>query len=172
MRTHTIMCLFMLCASSARAEILFQGYMISSGKALFVLSVDKEKVSGWLSTGQNFDGYSLRDFDPKTETLTVEKEGRRQALRLVDGKLQTVTTSTSHAAIQPIVISIGENEKISVGDDVAMLSALKARFEAVAAMTPQPTVTIRSPADATFTRIRTIMDLCKAAGINRFSIGN
>jgi len=161
---------FILCAAPTYAEIVFQGYMITKGKPLFVLSVDKEKTSGWLAIGQNFAGVSILAFDTKSELLTVEKDGTRQVLRVVDGKVQTASEATGPSATKPIVISIGDLERISVGDDAAMVDALKAKLALVAATEPQPTITISPSNDTKFDRLTTILDLIRAAGIKRFDI--
>jgi hypothetical protein len=163
---------FGLCAVYARAEIIFQGYMVTSEKPLFILSVDKEKTSGWLALGQNFAGFSLFAFDAKSEVLTVEKGGQRHFLHLVDGKVQNGGEATKPPVPQPIVISIGGLDRITVGDDAAMVDALKTKFAVVAAMVPQPAIVIRPPGDTKFDRLTTIMDLLKDAGITRFSISS
>src|SRR5262249_40068767 len=119
---------FAICAGSAFAEIVFQGYMTTAERSMFVLSIDKEKTSGWLAVGQKFDGISIIAFDSKTELLTVEKDGKRQEIHLVDGKTQTTSTASNQTVTKPIVILIGKSDRISVGDDVAMLDALKKKF--------------------------------------------
>ena len=155
---------------SARAEIVFQGYMTTSEGSRFVLSVEKDRTSGWLSVGQKFDEYTIIAFESKAELLTVEKDGKRSVIHLVGGRTQATSEAQVGAPTKPIVILIGTNESISVGDDVAMLDALKKKFELVAAMNPRPTVTLRPPGDAPFDRLRLIFDLCREAGITRFDI--
>jgi biopolymer transport protein ExbD len=161
---------FSLSAAPSFAEVIFQGYMTTSDRSLFVLSVDKEKTSGWLAVGQQFDGLSIVAFDAKSELLTVEKDGKRQNIHLVDGRTQTTASAPTQTTTKPIVILIGKSDRISVGDDVAMLDALKKKFEQVAAMDPQPVITFQPPDDATFDRLRLVMDLCRKAGISRFNI--
>ncbi len=162
--------LVVICAESLSAQVVFQGYMTTSEGSLFVLSVDKDRTSGWLTVGQKFEGVSIISFDRKSELLTVESAGKQQAIPLVDGKTRAAKDGPNQVTTKPIVILIGKNESISVGDDVAMLEALKKKFELVAAMDPRPTITFRPPADATFGRLRLVMDLCTKAGITRFDI--
>ena len=150
--------------------IIFQGYIVTPERQLFVLSLDKEKTSGWLAIGQNFAGFSLLAFNSKSELLTVEKAGQRQVLHLVDGKIQNRNEAKNPSETKPIVISIGELERITVGDDAAMVDALKAEFALVAAMEPQPAITIRPPNDTKFDRLTLVLGLMKDTGITRFSI--
>lgn len=170
MKTSFVFALFALGFASAHAEVAFQGYMTSSGKSLFVLSVEKDRTSGWLEIGQRFEGVSLIAFDSKTELLTIEQDGRRQAIHLVGGKTQVASGTQGSAATKPIVISIGKDESISVGDDAAMLEALKKKFATIAAMKPQPTVGIETPGDVPFERFRLVIDLLKQAGVTRFDL--
>ena len=60
----------MICAVSASAEIVFQGYMTTTERTLFVLSVDKERTSGWLAVGQTFGG-PLREDRPVLALATA-----------------------------------------------------------------------------------------------------
>src|SRR3954468_9990871 len=123
---------FLLCVVSvvsARAEIVFQGYLTTSEGSRFVLSVEKDRTSGWLALGQKFDGCTIIAFEAKAELLTVEKDGKRSVIHLVDGRIQSTSEARVGAPTKPIVILIGTSESISVGDDVAMLDALKKKFE-------------------------------------------
>ena len=54
---------------------------------MFVLSSAKEKTSGWITIGQGFDGFTIVAFDPESELLAVEKDGKRQELRLRQAKV-------------------------------------------------------------------------------------
>ena len=170
MKILTVIAAITLCALHARAEIIFQGYMATREKPLFVLSLDKEKTSGWLAIGQDFAGFSLVEFNSKGELLTVEKDGQRQILHLADGRVLNASESKSAAETKPIVIAIGGLERITVGDDAAMVDALKAKFALVAAMVPQPVISIMPPSDTRFDRLILVLDLMKGAGITRFSI--
>ena len=154
----------------ARADIIFQGYMTAPEGPLFVLSVGKERTSGWLGVGQKFDGFTIMAFDSKAELLTVEKDGKRSVIHIVEGRTLAVNEERPGPATRPIVILIGKSESISVGDDVAMVDALKKKFELVAAMNPRPTVTLRPPGETSFDRLRLVIDLCREAGITRFDI--
>jgi len=172
MKTPLIIVACLICSVCARAEIVFQGYMTTPARPLFVVSVDGGRTSGWLALGQEFAGVAIVAFDAKSELLTVEKDGKRQALPLVNGQVRSGSETAGKPAVKPILISIGGMETISVGDDKAMLAALRTRFTEIAAMTTQPVITLRAPGDATFDRLSAIFDLCKATGIKRFSISS
>jgi biopolymer transport protein ExbD len=87
----------------------------------------------------------------------------------MDSKIQSCGDTISNAA-KPIVIVIGVDETISVGDDAA-LGALKHRLAQIAAMDPQATIAIQAPHDASYDRVRAVIDLCRAARIKRISFG-
>jgi biopolymer transport protein ExbD len=165
-----VACLVALWAEPSFAEVVFQGYMTTAERSLFVLSVDNTKTSGWLAVGQKFDDISIVAFDARAELLTIETGGKRRDLHLVDARSQTTNAAPSQPTTKPIVILIGQSDRISVGDDVAMLDLLKKKFELVAAMEPQPIVTFQPPGDTTFDCLRLVMDLCRKAGITRFNI--
>lgn len=163
---------FLMGVVTANADVVFQGYMTASNRPYFIISVGKEKTSGWLAVGAKFEGISLLAFDPKAELLTVEKDGKQEILHIVDGRSQTASDGGSRPPTKPIVVSIGTDENISVGDDTAMLDALTKKFELVAAMEPRPKITLRPPGNASIDSLRLIMDLCRKAGITRFDISS
>jgi hypothetical protein len=72
---------------SLRAELALVGIMISSERPLFSLSSGEEKTSGWITIGQSFDGFTIVAFDPGSELLVLEKDGKRQELRLRQAKV-------------------------------------------------------------------------------------
>ena len=73
--------------ASARADFALVGIMITSERPMFALSSEKEKESGWITIGQSFVGYTIVAFDPGSELLAVEKDGKRQELRLRQAKV-------------------------------------------------------------------------------------
>jgi len=75
--------LLVLCVTG-RAELVFESYMITAEQTLFLLSDEKAQKSEWLGIGQNFGGFTLKAFDPHAECLTIDKDGQRQVIRLVD----------------------------------------------------------------------------------------
>lgn len=156
---------------SAWGSPVFQGYMTNAGKSQFVLSSeDAKSTSGWLGLGQSFDGYAVVGFDAASEDLTVEKNGRREVLHLAQGRVTPGGAAKAAPVVQPIVISIGAGERISVGDDAQMLEALRTRFAQLAKENPQPAILLRPPEDAGLARLQVILDLLRASGFNRVSI--
>lgn len=163
--------LLLLTAMALRAELTFEGYMANAEGTRFVLSVEKQRTSGWLSLGQSFGGYVLRNFDPATESLTVERDGKLQRLRLVDGRVRSTSDDESAPAARPIWVMIGQQERISLSNDPAMLKALEERLATVTAMSPQPIVSVRvRSATAPFSLVSAVLEVLKTAGIKKYSI--
>ena len=75
---------FLAAATTTRAEIEFVGVLVMPGRSLFALSNDPAKPAVWRTLGQDFTGHMLRDFDGKTNTLTLVKDGVELRLRLKD----------------------------------------------------------------------------------------
>jgi hypothetical protein len=155
---------------ASASDATFQGYMISAGKPLFVISTVTGKTSGWLSVGQTFDGFLISGFDEENQTLALEKDGKRQDFQLASGRVTTVSEGATSSRSMPIVIVIGNGEQISVGNDAGMINALKKKFEAIAQTVPQPKVTLRPPQGSTIDSLKLVMDACREAGIKRFDI--
>lgn len=170
MKTHLAILALMLGAAAAKAEVVFQGYMTTAGQSSFVVSVDKDKTSGWLTRGQEFAGVSIIAFDPKTELLTVEKDGKRQTIPLAGGKVQAASAGPSQGAAKPIIVTLGNDESVSIGDDAAMLDALKKKFAAIAKLDPQPKVTLEPPRGGNADQFFRIIDALRQSGITRFDI--
>lgn len=81
--------LLLVIAVRGSAEIQFSGYFITPKSALFSLADPAvHAASGWLETGQSFEGYTIVSFDAASETLTVNKDGHRAELHLRDAKVK------------------------------------------------------------------------------------
>jgi biopolymer transport protein ExbD len=156
---------FALCATIARGDLTWRGYMRTADETLFVLSVGKVKTSGWLAIGRSFDGFTIVAYDSKDEVLTLEKDGTRQVLHLVEEKIRSVSIAAS-----PIVISAGGQESVFSLNSGTILEDLKVKFEALAASVPQPDIKMRVPGDTKADRLGAILDLMKSCGITRFSV--
>jgi len=87
MKTAVVVFALAMLAASLRAELALTGIMITAERPMFVLSSAKEKTSGWITIGQGFDGFTIVAFDPESELLAVEKDGKRQELRLRPAKV-------------------------------------------------------------------------------------
>lgn len=66
---------------------LFEGYMIAGDRPQFILSDGKGEKSGWLTLGDRFESFTLVALQADEEALLVEKDGKRQLLRLRKGTL-------------------------------------------------------------------------------------
>jgi hypothetical protein len=87
MKTAVVVFALAILVASLRAELALTGIMITAERPMFALSSEQEKTSGWITIGQSFDGYTIVAFDPESELLAVEKDGKRQELRLRQAKV-------------------------------------------------------------------------------------
>ena len=87
MKISVLLLVLTISIASARADLALVGIMITSERPSFALSSEKAKTSGWITIGQSFDGYTIVAFDPESELLAVEKDGKRQELRLRQAKV-------------------------------------------------------------------------------------
>lgn len=83
MRSVFLVIALTLSPLAAEAQISFKGYMISPGRTLFVLASERGGTSEWASVGQTIDGFVIVSFDSRSERLTVERDGRRVELPLL-----------------------------------------------------------------------------------------
>jgi type II secretory pathway component PulC len=88
--------------ASARANLALTGIMITSERPMFVLSSEQEKTSGWITIGQSFDGYTIVAFDPGSELLVLEKDGKRQELRLRQAKVGEAKPEDAKARLRTL----------------------------------------------------------------------
>jgi biopolymer transport protein ExbD len=151
--------------ASAAAGVVFQGFLSSDAGIVFVLSTDDEKKTRWVKTGQQFEGYTVMAFDPKTNLLTVEKEGRTEQLPLTEAKIGV--TRPDVPAKGSIVITV-ENEVFSL-NPASPLETLQPRLAALAKKSPQSKVLITAPGDTPIERVRGLVDLCRKCGLRRFT---
>ncbi len=121
-----------LLAISARGEIVFKGYMITKEKPLFVLSINGEHTSDWLSLGQVFEGFSIVAFDPAADLLTVEKSGKREMLRLADAKVQSAAPTDRKARLRTLK-GLALAYEVAKGGDEQMADMLGRYQEALRA---------------------------------------
>jgi hypothetical protein len=79
----------------------FVGYMTSADRSLFVLyDAEAKQSSLWIALGQDWHGYALKSFEPKTERLTVSKGMKDHVLDLrvsKVGRAASVLTLTKGA---------------------------------------------------------------------------
>jgi hypothetical protein len=72
-----------------RAEVEFTGILVTPASSLFALA-DRAAgtTSGWIGLQQTFGGYTVTAYDPKTDVLTLAKDGVKTELRLNAAKVQ------------------------------------------------------------------------------------
>lgn len=120
-----------LSIATLRAEPVFEGYMITGDRPVFMLSDGKEKKSGWLTLGQTFDGFTLISLQPEAETLLVEKDGKRQSLKLREAKVRAAKPESLEARLRslkglPLAYELAKLEDKEVN---AVLKPLLKRYE-------------------------------------------
>ena len=76
--------LALVAAATTRAEVEFVGVLVTPARTLYALTDDPAKPSAWRALGQEFAGGKLTNFDEKTNTLTLVKDGTELQLRLKD----------------------------------------------------------------------------------------
>jgi hypothetical protein len=61
-----------------RAEVEFTGILVTPASSLFALA-DRAAgtTSGWIGLQQTFGGYTVTAYDPKTDVLTLAKDGEK-----------------------------------------------------------------------------------------------
>lgn len=102
MRYSVLLVAFGLSIASARADLALDGFMVNSGHPLFVLSDEKAKESDWITIGQVFEGFKVVAFDPKLEVLVVEKDGKRQELRLRESNIRDANAEDRKARLKSL----------------------------------------------------------------------
>lgn len=94
---------------TARAEIEFVGVLITSARASFALSDEPGQPAAWRTLGQDFAGYTLREFDAQADTLVLTKNGAPLRVHLKgDAKIKNARLELSGT------ITIGASEKFEV----------------------------------------------------------
>lgn len=73
-----------LLAPLTRAEIQFVGVLVTRDTTRFALLDTSTGRTDWTNEKGHVAGYTVRAFDPKTDTLTLVRDGAELKLRLVD----------------------------------------------------------------------------------------
>jgi hypothetical protein len=95
-------------AVTARAAPEFIGILTMPGRAHFALTDEPGQPAAWRSIGQEFAGYSLAEYDAKSDTLTLTRQGAPPLrLRLKDdAKIKNARLEVAGA------LTLGGKEKI------------------------------------------------------------
>ena len=79
----------MLCVGArAVAEIQFVGAMVTSNQKLFALRSSEGGRSQWLTIGDSLEGFTVADYDSKSDTLTLRKGTTSLALQLPEARVR------------------------------------------------------------------------------------
>jgi hypothetical protein len=111
-----IKALVLLCITtlSIRAEIQLVGIISFENERLYSLrDTTTNDSSGWINLGRSFSGYTLVDFDAKTEALNLKKGGELVSVRMVQSVIaQTRAKPSSEeiAAEKALIIATAKRE--------------------------------------------------------------
>lgn len=133
MKTRLALLLGSLAAASAagRAEVEFAGYLCSPPHDLKFVLTDRaaRQTSDSLGIGGSFAGYRVTAFEAKTETLTVEKDGALQQLRLKNAVLVDASTpsgrETSPATPSPDRPAAGSAQRLIASTTEAQIKLIR-----------------------------------------------
>jgi hypothetical protein len=81
------------------APLTFNGVLTMNEGQQFGLTTSDGSKSDWVKLGGSFDGFILKNYDTKSETLSLERAGQTYTLSLSNGKFSgTATASTGTKA--------------------------------------------------------------------------
>jgi hypothetical protein len=72
----------------AASEFEFVGYANLAGSQIFAVKPVSAAKGTWLKLGEVLNGFALKSYDEKTETLTLSRGGESIPLRLVDAHIR------------------------------------------------------------------------------------
>src|SRR5688572_17933006 len=105
-----LVALALLVVPLSRAAPQFIGILESPAEIRFRLIDTATGRTGWLTLSSHFDGYTIAAFEPKTDTLTLTRNGTELKLRLIDdAKVQPSRLDLTGS----IVIGAGEKLEIT-----------------------------------------------------------
>jgi hypothetical protein len=73
---------------AAEPDIEFSGILKDGRETRVSLTNKTSGVSQWVSVGKDFAGYTVKAYDPKTDTLEVVKGGETFRLTMKEGKVK------------------------------------------------------------------------------------
>jgi hypothetical protein len=138
MKKAALAIVLLLSFATLRAEPEFVGFMIRAQIPVFLLSVGQEKTSAWLSIGQSFDGFQIVAFDPRSDLLVIEKEGKRQEIRLQQSHILESQPEDPKERLRPLE-GLTLAYAIARGGDKEMIDLLTRYQQALTALQSGPT---------------------------------
>lgn len=96
---------------------VFNATLTSGGETRFVLIGPDGKTSSWLKIGNSFQGWSIKAFDAKTDTLDLEREGKVEHVKLVDDAAIKEDKTATPTAATPASLADAENVLKSMNID-------------------------------------------------------
>ena len=167
-KAHLVLVLLLATALRALGALEFAGFMSDARAIRFVLTdTETGTHSAWISVGQSFRGYTIVDFEIKSEILVVQHDSQILRLPLRASKIRD---DSAAPAPSTITVSFGDQSSISVRDEPALLAALEVELRRAATLSPQPTVAIRASEKTPMSVLRAVFDLCKKSGLQKISL--
>lgn len=83
-----------IAAYAAEPLPLFNAMLFNGKENRFVLVATDGRSSSWLAIGDEFDGYTLKSYDPAEFTLQVAREGTAHQLPLATAKIKNAPAMT------------------------------------------------------------------------------
>jgi nitrogen fixation protein len=93
-RTVLVLICFSLSAVG-RAELTFNGVVVSTDSAAFALADDVSGEARWVRTGESFSGFGVGSYDAEKHTLLLKRDGEEVVLKLSQAKVRPLPAGLS-----------------------------------------------------------------------------
>lgn len=116
--------------SATEAGVEFAGYFRVPDGFRFVLQEPRRGASDWLALGQGYAGFTVAEFDPAGEILTVRQGERRLRLALKDARVAAPPHTNE------VRIVVDAQGRLFVGGESSPSADLQARLDNIAGNIP------------------------------------
>src|SRR5262245_21177073 len=90
-RFLSLFALSSIAAKAADEPPLFIGVMtIGKEQRIVLTSKTSGRSSGWITIGGTFESYRVTDYDPKTESVGLERDKKKTRAHIVDASTSTL----------------------------------------------------------------------------------
>ncbi len=109
MKLKTFMFAMLTVAAAIAAEtvsgpgVIFNAVLTSGKSRLFALSTPGGGSTAWLELGADYKGYVIKEFDESDQSLVLEKDGKREKVRLASASIKEVETKATLADAQAVI---------------------------------------------------------------------
>ena len=102
-----VLCLTALAAvaadTAAAPGILFNAVLTSGKSQLFGVSTTGGGRTAWLPVGAEFQGYTIKAFNEADQSLTIEREGKTEKIKLATASIKEVDVKATLADAQTVI---------------------------------------------------------------------